>query len=190
MQRYKNLYISGQRQTAWDELCRIDIRHLAKIGIPMINKVSHFKLIAGDQQFAMMAYRETKNILAFSMNGCESVDVGLSFSQCHYGGERPWFECPHCHRRVAQLAIFPWPLRCRHCHQKPYYSQQIDRLARLQRTKEKIGHQTFDNYPKNDWQKPPRKHWRTFNKQVTAYEDATSAVNEALYTGLIRRKRY
>ena len=49
----------------------------------------------------------------------------LSRSSCHYGGERPWFLCPHCGRRVAILyggAVFA----CRTCYGLAYEVQRED----------------------------------------------------------------
>jgi hypothetical protein len=49
--------------------------------------------------------------------------VPLEWMPCHLGGNRPWFGCPSCGRRVAKLyggAVFA----CRHCWHLNYTSQQ------------------------------------------------------------------
>lgn len=54
--------------------------------------------------------------------------VPLSFTECNYGGERPWFLCPEkdCGRRVAKLYKPPTGdlFLCRECHDLTYQSSQ------------------------------------------------------------------
>ena len=54
--------------------------------------------------------------------------VPLQFTECHFGGERPWFTCPGtgCHERVGKLYKPPFRDRflCRECHGLAYESQQ------------------------------------------------------------------
>lgn len=58
-------------------------------------------------------------------------------TQCHYGGDRPWFICPRCLRRAAILYMSeaPW---CRLCTRLVYRSQAEDGLARSWRRTRKI----------------------------------------------------
>jgi hypothetical protein len=44
--------------------------------------------------------------------------IRLSWTPCHFGGQRPWLHCPHCQRRVARLFLgfgysvgFAWAAR-------------------------------------------------------------------------------
>lgn len=55
----------------------------------------------------------------------ENVDeeIALDFTECTYGGERPWFLCPGCDRRVGILALAEKYFRCRHCYDLKYTSQ-------------------------------------------------------------------
>lgn len=54
--------------------------------------------------------------------------VPLEFTECHFGGERPWFRCPAsaCRDRVGKLYKPPSRLRflCRECHDLIYESHQ------------------------------------------------------------------
>ena len=90
--------------------------------------------------------------------------VRLSRSSCHYGGERPWFLCPCCGRRVAILyggAVFA----CRHCYRLAYESQRerdYDRLAgRADKIRRRLGWPVGILNP-TPWTKPKGMHWRTF----------------------------
>jgi hypothetical protein len=59
--------------------------------------------------------------------------VRLTSTPCHLGGQRPWWLCPDCGRRVAVLY---GPFRfyaCRNCHQLAYESQREDRFERKAR---------------------------------------------------------
>ena len=89
--------------------------------------------------------------------------VRLSRSSCHYGGERPWFLCPHCGRRVAILyggAVFA----CRTCYGLAYEVQREDETDRLARRadaiRDRLGWEAGILNP--DGWKPKGMHWRTF----------------------------
>src|SRR3989442_16018290 len=70
----------------------------------------------------------------------ESVQptMELEWTPCYYGGDRPWFRCPACDRRVAILYGADTGWWCRHCMQLPYASQQATREERLQRKARKV----------------------------------------------------
>jgi hypothetical protein len=59
--------------------------------------------------------------------------VALTWTPCHYGGQRPWFRCPGwgCGRRVAKLYLGGGYFRCRHCLDLVYESQREDAPTRL-----------------------------------------------------------
>ncbi|MEJ2633372.1 MAG: hypothetical protein P8011_00480 [Acidihalobacter sp.] len=93
----------------------------------------------------------------------EALPVDLTWTACNYGGERPWFRCPNCGRRVAILyggGIFA----CRHCYRLTYQSQRESLDDRLTRRIECIR-------ARLDWEpgflngnglKPKGMQWRTF----------------------------
>lgn len=65
--------------------------------------------------------------------------VCIEWTDCNYGGRRPWFLCPAhgCGRRVAIL--FGGRLyACRHCHRLAYESQQEDFGDRAMRAADNI----------------------------------------------------
>lgn len=66
--------------------------------------------------------------------------VALSWSDCHYGGQRPWFLCSGragnpCDRRVGKLYVIGGSLLCRHCgglvYESQYHGAHGDALAKL-----------------------------------------------------------
>lgn len=102
-------------------------------------------------------------------NGGEWVDraysVALTWTDCHYGGQRAWWCCPAvgCGRRVAVLyggAIYA----CRHCHQLAYKSQRQttdDRaIRRADKLRDRLGWVPGIVHPHGG--KPKGMHWSTF----------------------------
>jgi len=55
--------------------------------------------------------------------------VELLLTPCRFGGQRPWFECPGCSRKVLTLFWQPDRLRpeCRRCLRLTYRSQRVSR---------------------------------------------------------------
>jgi hypothetical protein len=51
-------------------------------------------------------------------------DVPLDWTPCHFGGERPWFICGNCGRRVAVIYGAGKYFACRHCYDLTYRSCQ------------------------------------------------------------------
>lgn len=70
-------------------------------------------------------YKASRTGTSSSHNYC----LELLPSTCHLGGQRLWFACPDCCRRVAILYLFPPNRRftCRLCARLNYASQQQSR---------------------------------------------------------------
>ena len=77
--------------------------------------------------------------LHYTYRGDEDIvqDVMLTHTPCHYGGERPWFVCPNCSKRVGTI-MGGRTFACRTCLGLVYYSQQCDVLSRLIHRKHKL----------------------------------------------------
>ena len=96
---------------------------------------------------------------------CKSYDyaVMLSRSSCNYDGERSWFLCPCCGRRVAILYGFAL-FACRHCGKLAYEVQREDETDRLARRtdaiRDRLGWEAGILNP--DGWKPKGMHWRAF----------------------------
>ena len=58
-------------------------------------------------------------------------NVRVSWTQCHLGGEQPWFHCPGCSRRIAKLYWGSERLRyrCRQCLGNLLYASQTKSAA-------------------------------------------------------------
>src|SRR5215510_11030314 len=55
--------------------------------------------------------------------------IAVVWSWCHFGGGRPWFLCPHCHRRVGKLYGGGSSSACRLCYRLRYASQRRGRKS-------------------------------------------------------------
>lgn len=65
-------------------------------------------------------------------------NIAFDRTPCYYGGQRTWFLCPTCHRRVALLYWVGKYFRCRHCHHLTYAAQQESKADRLMRKARKL----------------------------------------------------
>lgn len=92
--------------------------------------------------------------------------VPLTYTDCHYGGQRAWFVCPHCQKRVAILYLVT-QIACRTCHNLNYSSQQVTKGVwqnrdRMNKIREKLGWKLFTHL--SVCTKPKGMHWKTFNR--------------------------
>lgn len=93
---------------------------------------------------------------------------------CRFGGERPYFICPGCARRVVKLYGVGRYFLCRNCHQLAYASQSETKLHRALRRANKIKQQLGGDagitapFPS----KPKHMRWQTYER---LYERALEA---------------
>lgn len=93
----------------------------------------------------------------------KSYEVPLEYTNCNFGGERPWFRCPGkgCGKRVGKLYCPPQDrlYLCRHCHDLGYRSsrnsgnEMIQAELRYRRAYAKIDEQGRRPHP-NSWDRP------------------------------------
>jgi hypothetical protein len=106
----------------------------------------------------------------------EELCVRLDWTMCHYGGQRAWFLCPACGRRVAVLygsAVFV----CRHCRRLAYPSQRENAGDRARRRAQDIRVRLggtanmLEPFPA----KPKGMRWRTYRQLLEAYNRLAGA---------------
>jgi len=100
-------------------------------------------------------------------------DVPLVRTACHFGGRRPWFQCPWCARRCALIYGISRDgfFACRICLRLGYASESEDRAGRLWRKMRKLEALLVDGE-----HKPKGMRWRTFSRICVRMD----AVDEAL----------
>jgi hypothetical protein len=115
----------------------------------------------------------------------KSYAVPLEWTPCNYGGRRPWFRCPRCRRRAAVLFLVAGIFECRCCHGLAYPSQAEDRSGRLLLKRDKL-RVRLGAEPGMGLEKPPRMHWRTFERLANAADEA-EAESLSMLAGWLRR---
>lgn len=95
--------------------------------------------------------------------------VFLTWTNCNYGGRRPWFLCPKCNRRVAKVYLRYNIFLCRHCHDLTYTSCQEsgDRYKELRCKIFKILNILREDDTSYMTLVPPKHkgmHWKTYKK--------------------------
>ena len=109
-----------------------------------------------------------------------SEPVEVTYTPCHYGGQRPWFICPgvvngrYCGRRVAILYGPSTYFLCRHCYDLAYQSQRENAAGRArdkaQNIRRRLGGSMNLGMPFPP--KPPRMHWKTYKRLKWEADDA------------------
>jgi hypothetical protein len=102
--------------------------------------------------------------------------VSLDWTNCYFGGERPWFICPGagCGRRVAFLYRLGKYFLCRHCYDLVYESQRESEmhraLRRAQAIRERLGGSAnlMEPFP----EKPKGMHWKTYERLWWEHHEA------------------
>ena len=115
--------------------------------------------------------------------------VLLDWTECNYGGARPWFRCPGCYGRVAVLWGAGRYFLCRQCYNLAYASTRETphgrQLSKAQAIRRTLGGEANLLAPFPD--KPKGMHWRTYMRlrrqartAELAYDLALAARLEAL----------
>jgi hypothetical protein len=102
-------------------------------------------------------------------------EIFFCWTPCNYGGNRQWFLCPGCNRRVAVVYGGKY-FRCRHCHNLTYASQQESKSDRLMRKARKIRARlgASNDLTESILFKPQNMHQKTFDRLRREAEDASN----------------
>lgn len=162
----------GKRTT--ESQHRIDIRWLKKQGYLRSGLVGSLSWSSRDEQTGVINFRmeEGRMVLSFrhrtygeDWQPVEQV-ILLDWTSCNYGGKRPWFLCPHCHKRVAVLYGAGKYFLCRHCYDLAYASQHEGKADRLMRKARRIRRRlgASNNLLEPILFKPKYMHQKTFDR--------------------------
>jgi hypothetical protein len=93
----------------------------------------HFTNLANQNAGVVVAVLSRRLVSVFpNASALEVVrtDVELRWTNCRFGGQRPWFACPRCGRQCGRLYLLEqW--KCRHCCSLPFRSQTLTPAERL-----------------------------------------------------------
>jgi hypothetical protein len=125
-------------------------------------------------------------VLVGGVENFATQTIPIHWAKCHFGGERPWFNCPcesegkSCGRRVAMLFWVDGCLACRRCLGVPYESQQENAGVRAVRRAEKIKARLGGTAAEPFRIKPRGMHWRTYRRLCEQAEHAEAAADRWL----------
>ena len=122
---------------------RIDARRWQREGILQPGRGGGWVWTDADtgKQTASIGYSTEPGavVLNYTMNDRPMRQrVPILATPCHFGGQRQWFACPHCARRVAVLFLRANGFFCRRCNRIAYGSQSDDALGRTWRKQQKV----------------------------------------------------
>jgi hypothetical protein len=187
-------------RTTLDEAYRLDVRWLHRHGY--LDGRPHWVTWSRGKQQAgslLLALQPEGMVLTYRyrVGGGDWEPVrqvlDLDWTPCHFGGQRPWFRCPGCQRRVAVLCLAGKWFLCRHCYELPYGSQQEtaeDRHYRkVRKVRDRLGASHNLTEPVWPWNKPKGMHWRTWERLRAQEEQAHRLVLADLEGALERLRR-
>lgn len=125
--------------------------------------------------------------LQYALNGEPmSQHVPLARTACGFGGDRPWFLCPRCGRRVAVLYLRASGFACRHCQRVTYASRCVDAIGRTWIKQQKLERRLGEH-----WARPPYMHKATHRRIVRAIVACEEVRDDALaaYVSRVFRSR-
>jgi hypothetical protein len=100
----------------------LDVRQLQRAGIFRDSWVTLRPLLRWPGIVKMRAIR-----YLIQLELCNQVtlqEIRVPWTQCHYGGARPWLHCSFCKRRVVKLFHGMGGYWCRPCIGNPIYASQ------------------------------------------------------------------
>ena len=136
---------NGKQTTS--ESYSIDIRQLFREGSQLLGQSTTWNWSVNGKPVASIGVLLTYGDVCITYRHRSHTDywsdlantVNLEWTDCHYGGQRPWFQCPNrcCARRVAILYIGD-TIGCRQCRGLVYESQRENECNRSSRAADKL----------------------------------------------------
>lgn len=166
-----------------EQLCRVDVREWARRGYLRGAGAFSWSWHRGDQpagSIGVSVHGPAALTLGYTFGtGKDARDVAerlnLVSTPCGYGGQRQWFACPRCGRRVAILYLRGGYFACRLCKRVAYSSQSEDAIGRLWRRQGKIEKRLGE-----DWQRPRGMRQRTYDRLFAELLDCEERRDAAL----------
>lgn len=157
----------------------IDVRHWHRTGRLFAGQTFSWAWVCAGEQSGSIKVRTEEDalVLIYAARSLLAAEwkpveqrVPITWTECHFGGCRPWFTCSahvngrYCGRRVAILYLAGEFFACRKCYGLAYASQRgglwFGNLRKSQRIRMRLGGSPdpFEPFPV----KPRRMHQRTY----------------------------
>ena len=98
--------------------------------------------------------------------------ISITWTDCHFGGRRPWCLCPCCGRCAGLLYSVSSLFSCRQCNGLAYRSQRAlprhRAISRARKIRRRLGGSAsvMDEFP----ERPKGMHMKTYNRLRRSYE--------------------
>lgn len=185
-------YNSGRRggKECTDAVRSLDIRQIQKGGLLFAGSAFEWNWLrhGATQATIHIAVQERSVVLCYlqqwhggEWQRCRNT-IQVNWSACNYGGQRAWWLCPRCNRRVALLYSGQGAYACRHCFNLAHRSQRetLGDLAarRANKVRRQLGWSAgILNAPGG---KPKGMHRRTFERLRAAHDQHAMVALEAI----------
>ena len=176
-------------RTTTEQVHSVDIRYLKKRSFLKSGITGTLSWNCGGEQTGSIRFKTSSDSLQLiykhRQGGGDWIDenerVAFDWTHCNYGGNRQWFLCPHCGKRVAILYGLNSGFLCRHCYGLPYASQGETYLDRIMRKTRKIRKRLDGDVDLSMpiFHKPKGMHWKTFNRLVNKEQRTNDLVEIA-----------
>ena len=161
---------SGKAETS--DSMPLDIRKITRKGLLVPGSRFSWQWLVNDRQVAGISIRVDfleSMLLSYRMKSTGEVveqRVQTQTSRCHLGGQRYWFTCPRCSKRVAVLYAPGRYFACRQCGGLGYTTQKEgigDRASsRADKLRKRLAWQA--GILNGDGSKPKGMHWTTYQR--------------------------
>ena len=159
---------SGKTETS--DSTPLDIRKIARKGLLVPGNSFSWQWTVNDQKVAgisILVDYQLSMVLSYRMKSIGEVveqRVQTQTSPCHLGGQRHWFTCPRCSKRVAVLYALGRTFACRKCGGLGYTTQKEgvgDRAStKVNKLRKRLGWVT--GILNDTGGKPKGMHWTTY----------------------------
>ncbi len=167
---------SGKPETS--DSMPLDIRKITRKGLLVPGNGFSWQWTVNDRQVAGISIRvnfDQSMVLSCRPKSTDEVieqRVETQTSPCHLGGQRHWFTCPKCSKRVAVLYAPGRYFACRQCGGLGYATQKEgmgDRAStKADKLRKRMGWQA--GILNDDGCKPKGMHWKTYHRLKSQHD--------------------
>ena len=169
--------VSGWKPKS-EQTFKIDVQQMQRNGSLRLGTTSTNRWSRADVLLAEISMTSWGNMIIVHTKPEQCIT--LTSTSCHYGGQRPWFLCPVCNRRVAILYQVSEHLSCSHCSDISYYSRNESQLDRLLRKKNKLRKQLTvdDGWGLDFFRRAKGMHRKTYDRLLDEFAVLEMVIDE------------
>ena len=156
----------------------LDLRKIARNGVLVPGNSFSWQWLVCKREVASINIQVDfeSMVLSYRMKSTDEVveqRVQTQISPCNLGGQRHWFTCPRCSKRVAVLYAPGRYFACRQCGGLGYATQKEgvgDRaMTKADKLRKRLGWKAGIANPNTG--KPKGMHWETYNRLKSDHDE-------------------